>query len=81
MYQSAHTQFGPKTTLAPHSLWPQGYFGPRHISAREILPPDAYFGPEILKPETTLAQYTSAREPNFQQCHFAPSIGLGGTSG
>ena len=35
----AHTQFGPKTTLAPHSLWPQAYFGPRHISAQGVLRP------------------------------------------
>ena len=31
--EMAHTQFGPKTSLAPHSLWPQGYCDPRHISA------------------------------------------------
>ena len=48
-------------SLTPHSLLPQAYFGPRNTSAPIILRPGAYFGPEILWPQTTLAQYTSAR--------------------
>ena len=40
----AHTQFGSKTTLASHSLWPQAYLGLRHILARGILWLKQYFG-------------------------------------
>ena len=60
--------FSQKNTSAP-IVWPDVYFGPK------------YFGPEILWLETPLTHYTSAREPKFQKCHFAPSIGLGGASG
>ena len=45
----AHTQFGPETALARHSLRP-GNTSARNTSARK------YFGPEILWPETTSAR-------------------------
>jgi hypothetical protein len=45
----AHTQFGPETALARHSLRP-GNTSPRNTSARK------YFSLEILRPETTSAQ-------------------------
>ena len=58
---SAHTQFGPETALAQHSLRPgntsarnisaRKYFGPKQLRPREYFGPLIYFGPE-----TTLAQ-------------------------
>jgi hypothetical protein len=69
--KKAHSTSGLTPSLAPRPLWPQAYFDPRHISAQGILRPNASFGPEILWPETTSTQYTSARGPNFQLpiCH------------
>ena len=62
-----HTpSLAPQLTLAPSTLRHKAHFGPRNTSALIILRPNAYFGPEILRPETTSAQYTSARGPNFQ---------------
>ena len=59
----AHTQFDPKTTLAPS-------IGPRHISAQGILQPQQYFDPLPTLAETTSAQYTLVQDANFQKCHF-----------
>ena len=65
--------FGPTLTLAPSILRPEAHFSSRNTLVLIILRPNAYFGLEILWPKTTSAQYTLAREPNFQYCHFAPS--------
>ena len=62
----AHTQFGPETALARHSLRPgntlarntlarntsaRKYFGPKQLRPREYFGPLIYFGPEILRPD------------------------------
>ena len=78
--------FGPKHTSAWGTIRPKEYFGSNNTSARCLLQPGntsawKYFSPEILQPETTLAQYTSARGPHFKRVIFnqlGPSIGLGG---
>ena len=58
----------PKTTLAPHLLWPQTYFSRRHNSAQGILRPNEYFGSIntsawcLLQPEIHQPGNTSARK-------------------
>ena len=55
----AHTQFDPKTTLAPS-------IGPRHISAQGILQPQQYFDPL----PTSAWKYFGWN--NFGPIHFGP---------
>ena len=62
----AHSQFDPKTTLAPP------HFGPKHTSAQGTFWPEECFSPNntsvqcLPRPGNTSSQYTSPRGPNFQ---------------
>ena len=69
---AAHTQFGPMTTLAPHSLWPQAYFGSNNTLARK------YFAKQ-LQPNKLLPEDQIFKSIVFN--HFVPSIGLRCASG
>ena len=86
----AYTQFGPETSLAPHSLMPRAYFGPKHTSAWRILRPREYFGPV---PTSARKHFGSKqlwtnrlqlRDQSFKNVifhQFWPSIGSGSASG
>ena len=70
----AHTQFGPETALARHSLRP-GNTSAWNTLARNTLA-QKYFGPKQLRPGNTSAHlYTSARK-YFGPLHFGPGTKL-----
>ena len=64
----AHTQFGPKNTLAPSILRPEVHFGPRNTSAPIILRPGNTSTRWLLRPGNTSAKN------NFSPIHFGPRI-------
>jgi hypothetical protein len=71
----AHTQFGPETALARHSLWPgntsaRNNFGPETTSAQKILRPGEYFGPENTSARCILWPGNNFGPIDFGPLHF-----------
>ena len=87
--KTAHTQFGPETALARHSLRPRNTlarnnFSPKTTLAQRILKPAYILRLETLRPDKLWPTTLRPGDQTFKSVifhHFWPSTSLGGAPG